>query len=314
MSFNQNTFLKNANLKMYLFFLLFTAILAVIIKLAKVYSTTTTVEITVLNTPENLVFSSEDRMKIEVDYEANGFTLLQNSFKSMTLEIPFKELSKNNGTYEWSHDFDRTKVFDILDTGNEKVFVRPERLRFTVDSLAERAIPVVVMQNFTYSSGYGSDGSLEIDPPVVQIIGATDAIKSIGSIRTVELVQNDVHENINTKVALDMSELAVGVKLVPQYVQLRQNVSKYTEGTLEVPVEILNTDASVQLFPKKIKVFYQVPVKDFDRIRVTDFKVVCDFTKKNVAGQFMSLELEQKPSEVSGVRLGTKQVQYVIVN
>lgn len=314
MSLRKKIFFKNANLKGYFFFLLFTTILAVIIKLAKVYTTSAIVSITIVEVPENLIFSNDGHAEMEVDYEASGFALMRNSFGTKSLEISFKELSVNKGVYEWSHDLDRGKVIDMLNATNDKVAVRPKRIAFIVDSLEERVVSVVTSHDFRFSSGYGSDGLLEITPPTVRLIGAADKILNIESVSTVEVVQDELHENINMRIALDASKLPEGVRLVPNNVLLEQKVTKYTEGTLEVPVEIENADVPVQLFPKKVKVFYQVPVKDFDRIRSSDFKIICDFSKKNATDQFMSLQLSQKPNVVSGVRLGTKQVQYVIVN
>ncbi|MFT5750782.1 MAG: hypothetical protein ACI828_000819 [Flavobacteriales bacterium] len=313
MSISGKVLFKNANLKVYLLFLLFTAILAVIMKLAKIYTATTMVSMTIVGAPQSLVFSNEGKGEIEVDYEASGFALVQNSFRKMTLEVPFKELSVNKGTYEWGHDLDRAKVINILNAGSEKIFVRPERLRFTVDILSERMIPVLVNQSFEYNAGYGSDGLLVIDPPMIRIIGAAEKIGQIDTIFTIPVVRDKLSDNISTEIALDVARLPEGISLVPEVVVIEQKVTKYTEGTLDIPIEIVNSDATVQLFPKKIKVFYQVPVKDFDRIRAMDFTIVCDFSSKNVTDQFMTLELTKKPNAVSDVRLGTKQVQYVIV-
>lgn len=313
MSISGKVFFKNVNLKVYLFFLLFTAILAVIMKLAKIYTATAFVSVAIIGVPKSLVFSNDGRAEIEVDYEASGFALLQNSFQKMMLEVPFKELAVNNGTYVWRHDLDRTKVMNIVNTVSDDIFVRPERLSFTVDSLSERMIPVVVEHNFEYNAGYGKDGLLEIAPSEVRIIGAAEKIAHIDTIYTIAVVRDKLSENISAQIALNVAQLPEGVSLVPEVVRLDQKVTKYTEGTLEVPIEIVNSDATVQIFPKKLKVFYKVPVKEFDRIRVTDFVVVCDFLKKNVEDQFMTLELIKKPNAVTDVRLGTKQVQYVIV-
>tara|TARA_R110001632_G_C11357912_1_gene419054 strand:+ start:985 stop:1929 length:945 start_codon:yes stop_codon:yes gene_type:complete len=313
MSISDSSFFKNTNLKVYLFFLLFTTILAVIIKLAKVYDATTMVSMTVVGVPQSLVLSNEGQADIEVDYQTNGFTLLQNGFQNMTLEVPFKELSENNGGYEWRLDLNRPRVTQMLNTSNDKVFVRPERLFFSVDSLSEFTIPVVVRHSFEYDAGYGSDGPLIIKPSEVQIIGAADQITQIDTIFTVALEQGALSEDVSAQIALDLSQLPNGVTLVPDVVQLEQKVTKYTEGTLEIAVEVINANATVQLFPKKVKVFYQVAVKDFDQVHPGDFSVVCDFSKKNGDDHFMTLELARIPQVVSDVRLGTHQVQYVIV-
>tara|TARA_R110002051_G_scaffold13435_2_gene44826 strand:- start:12982 stop:13926 length:945 start_codon:yes stop_codon:yes gene_type:complete len=313
MSISDSSFFKNTNLKVYLFFLLFTTVLAVIIKLAKVYDATTIVTMTVVGVPQSLVLSNEGQAAVEVDYETNGFTLLQNGFQNMELKVPFKDLSENNGGYEWRFDLNRLKVAQMLNASNDKLFVRPERLFFSVDSLSEFTVPVVVRHNFEYGAGYGSDGPLVIEPSEVQIIGAADKISQIDTIYTVPLEKGKLSENVSTQIALDISLLPTGVTLIPEVVQLDQKVTKYTEGTLEIAVEIINADATVQLFPKKIKVFYQVAVKDFDQVHPGDFSVVCDFSKKNVDDHYMTLELARAPKVVSDVRLGTNQVKYVIV-
>lgn len=306
--------LKNSNVKGYLFFLLLTTVLAVIIKMAKTYDTTAILDVEIRDVPQNLVLKSAATTTLTVDYATTGFMLVANDIANTPLEIPFERLSPNDTKYELKGEAIKTAVVNHLSAVDPQIVIRPNTITFAVDSLAQKEVPVVARLQLKYSSGYGPSEKPKLNPDLITLIGASDVINTIDTVYTQEFNQEEVKEPATIDIPIDRSLFSDAVRLRPDHVSLDIKVTPFTEGTLEIPITVINADASLQLFPKQTKVFYKVPVDAFEEIRASDFKIICDFAKKNTATQVMLLEIQQKPEKVTEVRLGVNKVQYLIVN
>ncbi|MEO2127795.1 MAG: YbbR-like domain-containing protein, partial [Christiangramia sp.] len=89
---------------------------------------------------------------------------------------------------------------------------------------------------------------------------------------------------------------------------------KFTEGSVEIPVEVINIPNGLNLayFPKSVVVYYQVNLKRFDKINRSDFRVVCDYSEINEGDDFMVAKVVEKPELITNLRLNERRIQFVI--
>ena len=101
----------------------------------------------------------------------------------------------------------------------------------------------------------------------------------------------------------------------PNYVLLKAKVEKFTEGTLKIPVAIINVPDKMKLkfFPKEVNVSYYVSLSDFNSITKKDFEVVCDYDKISKNQYLMIPELVKSPEHVKNVKINQQRIEFIIV-
>ncbi|MGB3773961.1 MAG: hypothetical protein WA951_01775, partial [Leeuwenhoekiella sp.] len=84
---------------------------------------------------------------------------------------------------------------------------------------------------------------------------------------------------------------------------------------LTVPLQLINVPAEVtaKIFPKRVKLVFNVNFTNYDRLKPSDFKVVCDFNKIDSTSTTLTPEIVESPSYVRDLRLAEKTVQYLLV-
>lgn len=309
-----SSIVKNTNVKGYLFFLLFTTVLAVIIKLAKNYDTTAVIEVQIKDIPQNLVLTDGGLASLSVDYITTGFMLVANDFTKTPLEIPFDQLSFKSSLYQLPTQEISPLVASHLNAANQKLTIRPNTISFGADSLAQKEVVVVSRHQLDYASGYGPVETPTLSPNSVLLTGASDILATIDTIYTEVVDRKSIKESTTIALTIDKSNLASDIRITPEQIDLDVKVAPFTEGAMDIPISVINADATLQLFPKQTKVFYKVPIDAFEDIKPSDFKVICDFSKKNTESQVMLLEIAKKPDQVTELRLGVNKVQYLIVS
>ena len=85
---------RNTSIKGFLFFLILTTILAVLIKLSKTYTTTLQIPIQVSDVVIDKTVQEITPQQLEAAVTMSGFSLLRNMFSEPILELPFSKLTE----------------------------------------------------------------------------------------------------------------------------------------------------------------------------------------------------------------------------
>ncbi|RMB56130.1 YbbR-like domain-containing protein [Dokdonia sinensis] len=317
MTLKNGNWFDNSNVKGYLFFLLFTTVVAIFIKLANSYTTNKSFTIVLVGIPDNLAVDASDVNTVTVYYETIGFKLVSNSFRESIINIPFDSLIKNNAddTYTLSKERIRARIKEFLNLSTNDFRITPEQILYTANRLASKEIPITLRSNINYEVGFGAVDSITVVPSLLKIIGPRRDIDSIERLYTQKIVLENVMMDVSQNVSIDVSDLAKGVTVVPETVKVSQSVEKFTEGSVVVPVTLNNSDGrTIQLFPKEVTLFYAVPISTYDDVKVSDFTVEAITASDNNNESHLALAVTKKPAIVSQTRLSQNQVQYIIVD
>lgn len=124
-------------------------------------------------------------------------------------------------------------------------------------------------------------------------------------------------DSLNTTIALKLPELNK-VSFSTNKVNAKIQLTRMTEETMEVPIEILNVpdSLSVELFPSTTNLTYRVALRDFHKVRPDDFAVTANFTllQNNSESRFLNLTVEEFPEIIRQVDLDPKRVEYIITS
>jgi len=307
---------KNKKLNVFgLFFLLTFAFLA-LTKLSKRYTEDIALKINYVNLPEYRVITLDSAPKCKAVVSDYGFNLLAYHFKKHAISVDFdKDVFIKDSNYIWVVDKDKYKIQVQLGKTTEILSLEHDTIKFPFETLAFRKVPVVLNSKISFKPGYDVLNHYKLRPDSINVIGSISDISKITKVETEMLNLKEVTDTINSVIRLKKLDNNK-IKFSDQMITVSAKVEKFTEGTLEVPITIVNKplDVSINYFPKSISVSYYVSLNNYKSIKPTDFKVECDFAEiDNSIKTFFTPKLVKTPELVKNARLKQNKVEFILI-
>ena len=163
-----------------------------------------------------------------------------------------------------------------------------------------------------FRAGYLSDSPLTISPDSLLVRGSQDVLDTLTIVKTVSFIKEDVFESFQKVIALeDLTNLQFDI----QEVNIKQEVSRYSEKQFILPIEIINIPKSVKvkLFPPTGTLKATMPLTLLNGFNARDFMLVVDYELilKNELTH-LPIRLVKQPSQVKKVIWEPKTVNYLI--
>lgn len=310
---------KNGNNKMYHKFVLF-IILSVVFwfmtKFSKEYDSTLEYPVSYINLPENKLLQEAPLEMIKIHLKTTGFKLISATFFPKKLKIDVSNLyGKSSTDYYLLLSQQRLAIQKQMKTGVEIDFFINDSIFFNLGKLRNKKVPVKPLLDFTYATGFELNGYVTTVPDSITVSGPESILDTIDFVSTKLLQKNKLNNSINQTVEIERYSSDTNVKFKQNNVHIIANVEKFTEGTLEVPFEILNLPENniINTFPKVVKVTYKVALSNFNKIDLTSFLIQCDYqvSQKNNLSYLIPILSEKSPM-VKYVRMSPMKIDYII--
>ena len=163
-----------------------------------------------------------------------------------------------------------------------------------------------------FRAGYLSDSPPTIDPDSLLVRGSQDILDTLTMVKTVSFNMEDVFESFQKVIVL---ENLTNLQFDIQEVNIKQEISRYSEKEFVLPIEIINIPKSVRvkLFPPMANLKATMPLKLLNGFNVKDFMLVVDYELilKNELIH-LPIRLVKQPSQVKKVIWEPKTVNYLI--
>ncbi|WP_370390885.1 CdaR family protein [uncultured Winogradskyella sp.] len=308
--------IRKRTVKQFTAFVALAFVFLVFSKLSNDYRQNFSIAINPTNLDDDLVLIEDSTNVVTAVIESKGFALLPYIF-SKTLVFDFD--SKNDMTKT-----DEAFVFDVSkhkylfeEKLGESYVVRslkPDTLVFEYARLASKRVPVTLVSDISYAIGFDVLGDFSFSTDSVRIVGPEELIAPIETIETEVLKLNGVKENIQEVVELDINNLK-NIEIFPKSVTVKGEVSRFTEGTLEIPVLVTNQpdDVQVNVFPKSVTVSFYVDLQNYKEISPSDFIVECEFPVDDSSVSYLVPKLVKKPDIVKRSSIKQKRIDFIII-
>lgn len=305
---------KSSKLKWFLFFLFLATIFWVLTKFSREFTSTMQAKINYENIPETTALSENSIKKITFDLTANGFEILFYKFKKPTIDIQVGNyfskgqrsfiISKNELMRLVSSNFNRNLAVKNLSE---------EELKVYLDPIVLKKVRVIAKTKISFENGFKPVDSIKVIPNSITISGPSVILKDINSIAT-ELISLDKIEKSISETAKIASPNAEIASIKPNKVEVKWKVAEFSQGKFTLPVEIINQppDLEMKLVPNNVTVSFDVSVNEFAKISKDNFRVVCDYSKRNDEENFMVPYLEKKPQNVINVVFEPKKIDFFV--
>ena len=291
------------------------SVLLVLTKFSKTYLDTIDIDVKVYNVPQDKIITSNKHLKLKVNVEASGFAFFYYSFQNKTLKIDFQnELSTSKR--ESIYNIDYGKVQDYFGKHFEINRIVTPSLVYNFAKVSSKKVPVKVKETINFSMGYEIINSIKVKPDSITLFGTENSLGTINYIETSIVQLDKVKETINTDIELNLGNLPSDLKYSTNKVNVFAEVEKFTEKEILLPVEIINApkDLNYNFFPKKIAIKVFIPLKEFNSLNTSDYKLICDFSQyKGGAQSTLFAELINKPSYVKTFRVMDNKLEFIFL-
>ncbi|AUC15589.1 hypothetical protein BTO06_10730 [Tenacibaculum sp. SZ-18] len=285
-----------------------------LINLSKEYKTEVIFNLEYENLPQNKVFREPPVNQLKMLIKGNGFKLFTTNIFSKKVTLSLHKYKRKNLKYYLLAEDQKSELQSQLKSGLELLDVLDDTIHLNLGTFRKKKVPVTFTNNIKFKPGYGLS-NVEITPDSVFISGPDDEINTINIIQTKNFQLKDVTEDVTIKIPISLPENTKNIKLSDTEVEARVIVDKYTEGTFELPINIINLppDVDLKIYPKKVMVTYKVGLKNYSKITEESFEVICDYNAsvdKNLT--YLVPSFRKKSNLVSSVRITPQKIDYLI--
>lgn len=286
--------------------------------LSKEYTMTVRFPANYINLPTDKVISNNLPDDVEIEIRAKGFALLAYKFrkKHETVDIDMKDartLNYKNIYYLLSN----SRIDKIKPQFSNEIHIlkiNPDTIFINFNKKVSKQVPVNYNLSLLFNKQFNLTDSVTIQPAYITVSAESDVINKIDSVQTQHLTLRNLSNSTTVKLPLLKTPELKHVEFSHSYVTATVNVTKYTEASLELPVEVENLPAgySFKTFPDKVTVKFNVAFKNYEKISPLNFRAVVDYKKIDKESNKLKIQLVKIPGGIRNVKLVTEKVEYII--
>lgn len=306
---------KSKKVNILIAFSLLALLFSLLTKLSKDYTRTISFNVDMLNVPEEQIILKDSLHKINVTLTTYGFNLLKYYFVDPTLQVDFSKLKKKSNYYLWTKNNEFQNIANQFNASTKINGISPDSIKFNYDTYFVKSVPIILNKEVTFASGFDIDGSYQLQPDSIKVIGAKSVIDTISNIETMTFSLKDVNSDINSSIQLKISKGNSDIKYSEDKVTVKGTIKKFTEGSFLVPVSVINLPENVNIkyFPKEIEVIFYTSLDYYKTISENNFRIECDFSQVTDDNSKLIPKIKKQPDSVRNVRLGTKSIEFIIL-
>ena len=177
---------------------------------------------------------------------------------------------------------------------------------------ASKRVPVRLVQDLVPADGYAWSSELQIVPDSLTVFGLPSQVDTL----MYALLDSPKNKTFNTsfdqKLALT-TDLQSNFKWSQTKVYVTQNISRYTQVELRLPIEVIDSDEKidVSLIPAFVLVNLSVPIEKVRQIEPSQFVLVCRLPSDTTT-EYLEVNFEKIPEGIMVKDIIPKQVRYFL--
>jgi hypothetical protein len=309
--------------KLYIFLvcLIISMIIWFTIKLSDEYDTVIQVPVTFTHIPKNkvLTFVSDSVLQVEVqDKGSNLFRMIYvEDVRPYSLSLRFLPIYPKG--YEFYGMISTAVLINELEREEgllgKIISVSPDTIYLKFQSEKSRKVPVKARLDVSFEKQFMKYGNVEYSPDSVVVIGPEETIEKLDSASLGDIHAEQLNQNFSGEKNFPADTLNMHLSFSPEKITYTIPVEKYTEVETEVPVKIINAaDNRVKIFPDKVKIYYNVALKDYPKIEPGMISLVADFSTVDLSMENkVKVSLESYPEYIRINKLAPEKVEFIII-
>ena len=311
---NRSSQYKNSKPKVFLVFLLIAFVFWMLARSSRQNAARLEVKVAYYNLPEGYMLGEDARESLPVDMFTTGFEYLFYRLKEPEVLIDLQRYWQAGDTLvRIPSSTVGQLIANQLDQSEAARLSALSELVVPLDQNISRKVAVIPDVQLEFREGFKQVGKAELNPDSVMLSGPSHMFDGLVGISTKKWTMKDVFQTQTSRLELILPERGQ-LQMEQPGVDVRVVVSEFTQKDLELPIEVINVpdEITVKLIPQSLTLSFDVAVDQFNAWGPMDFRVICDYQKRNEEENFMIPELVLKPAEIDRVELGERKIDYLI--
>ncbi|MDF1518442.1 MAG: YbbR-like domain-containing protein [Lutibacter sp.] len=307
---------NNRKIKVFLFFLVLSSIIWVLIELSKSFITPVVFNVEYTDLPKDKMVQKKPVSELELQIKAPGFMLLKYKLKKRKIILSLKNISRSKNAYYLLPNKQISSLNSQFSNEIEIMGVLRDTIFIEIGNSISKKVPIIPKLGIQYKAGYNLVEKLKITPDSVIISGPKKLVDSITAITTSPLKLNEVYKDIELELSLNSPYKSGQIKMSAIKIKVKGKVEKFTEGTFKIPVTIINVPFGVKVttFPKEIEVIYQAGLSNFNKITRNDVSVVFDYKQyeNDTLISYLTPIIEKQSDLIYALKINPPQLEFLI--
>lgn len=284
-----------------------------LVQFSKTYTQLIEIPLTYVNAPLDKSLAEDRPEHVDLQLQDNGFSIYYYKIFNPELTIDLSKAIEADEQLVYRLQNHLTEIEEQLKLDFERSRIIQDEIVIPFQYKKEKMLKVVPRIEVNYAVGYSSEDPVQLEPDSVKVSGPQKMIDSIQYVHTQSISLNKVNSDLEGQVAIDTTGLGA-LSFYTNSLKYFQKVDKFTEGSAEIPVEVVNVPSGLNLayFPKSVMIYYQVNLARFEEVGAADFRVVCDFKDIEKGEDYMIAKIVEKPDFIRNTRLNERRIQFVI--
>ncbi|MBT8294823.1 MAG: YbbR-like domain-containing protein [Gramella sp.] len=313
MSVRKKPKFKRSSIKTFSFFLIFSAVVWILVQFSKTYTQLIEIPVNYINAPLDKSISEERPDHVDLQLQDNGFNIYYYKIFNPKLEVDLSKAKETEDKLVYTLQNHLSDIEQQLKIDFENSLIVQEEIVVPFQFKKEKTIKVEPRIEVNYAVGYSAEDEVKLQTDSVKVSGPESIIDSINTVYTKRLTLNRVNSDLDGAVDIDTTGLGA-LSFYENSVGYYQKVEKFTEGSVEITLEMINVpdNLNVVYFPKTVIIYFQVNLQQFDSVSAADFRVVCNYKEVKQGDDYMIAQIVEKPDFINNVRLNERRIQFVI--
>ena len=314
----KNAFRKKAMI--FSFFLLLSVVFWFMNALSENYTTDIKYPVVYRKFPDDKVLIGDLPEHLTLTVNAHGYTLLRYSLGTRHIPLVFNVRSfymnqstrQDSSLYYIETRYAQEYFAKQLSSEFQILEIKPDSLYFRFANVVSKKIPVFIDLTYSLDKQLILMSGPEVVPDSVMVSGPDYILDTLQQVATkntdVGLIQQSVSKT------LDLLKVK-NTKLIREQVTVKFEVEKFTEKTLQIPIEVINIPDTTKLktFPNIVKVTCQVGLSEYDKLQVSMFSAIVDFAEAQAGlSNKIIVEITRQPEFIKTLKHSPRTVEYLI--
>lgn len=307
----------SVNVKKYIYIILFFFVsfsFWILTKLSEDYNSKLTLEIDIINIPDDYIVKKQNINSILVFIKASGFELFYNKFFQNKLIVDLEEEKIVDNKIVIDYNENKFKLKETLNSYIDISNVFPDQIVIELEQVVNKLVPIVLENELKIKSGYGLRSPVDLSPDSVQVSGPLKEISKISYVSA--LIDADL--NIENDYTTDY-EIIKNKKISYEFSSGKADiyVDRYSEKTIKIPILVRGIPDSLdlRLYPNEVDISFQSSIKRLKNISEKDFIVSVSFDSKtkNLTND-LDVSIDSFPNSLKNLKISHKKVEFLIKN
>ncbi len=305
--------IKKGPLKTFLFFLGFSTVIWVFVQFSKQYTSVIELPVSYVNLPKDKILLENSPKYLDLRIQDKGFNIAIYKFFPRELKIDLSNVQSLDGQLVYNLELHKEAILSQLRIDYEKVGFLQENLNIDFQQRAVKRVPINSKINLDFSVGYSALDKIKLQPDSITVSGPENILDTLRQVNTNALKIGNINTDVEGRIKLDRTNLGT-VTFYQDEVNYSLRTDKFTEGKVEIPIEMINVPEKVNavIFPKDVIVYYQVSLNEFDKVKPSNFKVIVDFKNSVDSDGYLLAQIVKHPDIVNNLRLNENKILFVI--